>query len=195
MRPRRPRCTPVLRPRPGRLPLPVRRHCRCGPLVPALRPGLPPRRAASLAAVAAPGPTVGGGIGMRSSPPTARSPTARIWLAEPVVPLDADARGRPGRGLVVVLLAGKLLLRGDVGIRQYLEGMAGRHQADRAVGAPGPRRARPRPPPPRSTRPAGRPPTARRGSADRCAPTGRSGRWQAAPRPAPAPPTAHAAAV
>ena len=73
---------------------------------------------------------------MRSSPPTARSPTARIWLAEPVVPLDADARGRPGRGLVVVLLARKPLLRGDVGILQHLEGMAGRHQPDHAVGLP-----------------------------------------------------------
>jgi hypothetical protein len=59
--------------------------------------------------------------------------------------------------------------------------------------APGPSRARPRPPPRRSARPAGRPATARRGSAGRCAPTGGSRRRQAAPRPAAAPPTVHAA--
>jgi len=71
---------------------------------------------------------------MRSSPPAARSPTARIWLAEPVVPLDADARARPGRRLVVVLLAGKLLLRRDLGILKHPERMAGRHQPAHAVG-------------------------------------------------------------
>src|SRR6266508_2017966 len=68
------------------------------------------------------------------SPPTARSPTARIWLAESVVPLDAHALGPPGRGLVVVLLVGTLFLRGDVGILQHLEGVAGRHQPAHAVG-------------------------------------------------------------
>jgi hypothetical protein len=63
----------------------------------------------------------------------ARSPTAGIWLAEPVVPLDADARAPPGRELVVVLLVGKLRFRRDVGIVEHLVRMAGRRQPDRAV--------------------------------------------------------------
>lgn len=43
-------------------------------------------------------------------PPAARSAAVVAGLPAPVVPLDADALGRPGRGLILVLLAGELLL-------------------------------------------------------------------------------------
>lgn len=44
-------------------------------------------------------------------PPAARSAAVVAGLPGPVVPLDADALGRPGRGLILVLLAGELLLQ------------------------------------------------------------------------------------
>src|SRR6266545_2442939 len=57
--------------------------------------------------------------------------SSSLWA--PVVPLDLDALGPPGRGLVVVLLVGELLLRRDVGIVEHLEGVVFRGQPDRAV--------------------------------------------------------------
>jgi hypothetical protein len=59
-------------------------------------------------------------------PPATRPAAVAAGLLAPVVPLDADALGRPGRGLILVLLAGELLLRRDVGILQHLIRVAGR---------------------------------------------------------------------
>jgi hypothetical protein len=55
--------------------------------------------------------------------------TARKFRRSHCPRLVGSARGR----LVVILLAGLLLLWGDVRIGEHLEGMAGRHQPDRVV--------------------------------------------------------------
>ena len=50
-----------------------------------------------------------------------------------MVTLDVNAQVRLGGRLVVVLLGGPLLLRGDIRIGEDLEGMAGRRQPGRVV--------------------------------------------------------------
>jgi hypothetical protein len=47
-----------------------------------------------------------------------------------------DTQARLRRWLVVVLLAGLLLLRSDIGVGEHLEGMTGRNQSDRVVVLP-----------------------------------------------------------
>ena len=139
-------------------------------------------------------------VGFPRAPPncsvrSAGRPVETLWtrLPGPVVTLDVDAQARLGAGSS----SSSSLACSSSGVMSASASTSNGWPADTTRPRrcpPRASRARLRPPPRRSARPAGPPPAARRGSAGRCAPTGRRCRRLAAPRPAAAPPTGLAGA-